>query len=68
MSKCYDTMKTIQKQLDLLLEAIRCRAREHIPVDECVELDNVEVEEEVPYIIIEQQDLRVDCQHEIEVE
>ncbi|KAK5826256.1 hypothetical protein PVK06_021172 [Gossypium arboreum] len=60
------TIKDGKSQLDLVLEVIQHRARENVPVDKCVELETVEINEEVSYTVVEQQDLRVNCQPDIE--
>ncbi|KAK5794735.1 hypothetical protein PVK06_035977 [Gossypium arboreum] len=47
-------------------EILQYRARESVPVDECAKPDDVEVEEETPYTIIEHEGLEVDFNQEIE--
>lgn len=67
MFKCQENLKAIRNQLDFLLKAVNHRVREQAPVDECVDPNNVEMEEEALYTIVEREDLRVNCQQEIEV-
>ncbi|KAH1091865.1 hypothetical protein J1N35_019122 [Gossypium stocksii] len=48
----------------MVLEADQHRARENVPIDECVEPENVQVEKEAPYAIVE--DLKIDIHQEME--
>lgn len=53
--------------MDQVFELLQYQARESVPVDECLEPNNVEVEEEAPYTIVEHEGLNVDFQQDIEV-
>lgn len=67
MSEYHNTTKTIQSQLDLVLEVFWCCIREIVLIDECVKPDTFEVEEEAPYMVVELHNLKANCQQEIEV-
>ncbi|KAH1040049.1 hypothetical protein J1N35_041792 [Gossypium stocksii] len=58
-------MEAAMRGKDLILCMI-LMVIENVPMDECVELDSIEVETEVPDIIVEQQDLNFSCQRGIE--
>ncbi|KAH1083114.1 hypothetical protein J1N35_022875, partial [Gossypium stocksii] len=51
-SKLHDTLRTMQKQLDLVFKAVKCQVREQALVDECVKLAKIEDEKEALYTIL----------------
>ncbi|KAK5842342.1 hypothetical protein PVK06_004683 [Gossypium arboreum] len=66
MFECWKNTKVVKSQLDKIFELSQHRTRRQKSVDECVELDTVEVEKKALNTIVEHKSLRINFHHKME--